>query len=75
MDGTVWDVPATKDNEEAFGYAGAAGEGEGSGYPKVRVITMSKCARTRWWPRRWVRWQAWQWRGESGPVVVGAVGA
>ena len=35
-------VPATKENEAAFGYHGA-GEGEGTGYPKVRVVTISEC--------------------------------
>jgi hypothetical protein len=42
VDGMEWDVPATKDNDEAFGYHGA-GAGEGTGYPKVRVVTISEC--------------------------------
>ena len=42
VDGMEWDVPATKENEAAFGYAGA-GAGGGTGYPKVRVVTISEC--------------------------------
>lgn len=36
IDGMEWDVPDSKANAEAFGYVG----GTGSGFPKVRVVTL-----------------------------------
>jgi hypothetical protein len=36
IDGMEWDVPDTAANAAAFGYAG----GTGSGFPKVRVVTL-----------------------------------
>jgi hypothetical protein len=42
IDGFEWDVPATSENAEAFGYAGS-GEHR-SAFPKVRVVTISECA-------------------------------
>jgi len=36
IDGMEWDVPDTGENAAAFGYAG----GTGSGFPKVRVVTL-----------------------------------
>jgi Insertion element 4 transposase N-terminal len=42
IDGFEWDVPATSENAEAFGYAGS-GESR-SAFPKVRVVTVSECA-------------------------------
>jgi hypothetical protein len=42
IDGFEWDVPATSENAEAFGYAGS-GESR-SAFPKVRVVTVSECS-------------------------------
>jgi hypothetical protein len=45
IDGFEWDVPDTKENAAAFGFAGArAGDAERPAYPKVRVVTVSECA-------------------------------
>jgi hypothetical protein len=41
IDGFEWDVPDTAANAEAFGYA-AGSEGR-SGFPKVRVVSISEC--------------------------------
>jgi hypothetical protein len=40
IDGMEWDVPDTAENVAAFGYAGGAG----SGFPKVRVVTLAESA-------------------------------
>jgi hypothetical protein len=42
IDGFEWDAPDSRENAEAFGYAGA-GAGQGA-FPKVRVVTVSECA-------------------------------
>jgi hypothetical protein len=42
IDGMEWDVPDTPANREAFGARGDAGDG--SAYPRARVVTVSECA-------------------------------
>jgi hypothetical protein len=42
IDGMEWDVPDTPANREAFGTGGDAGDG--SAYPRARVVTVSECA-------------------------------
>jgi hypothetical protein len=42
VDGFEWDAPDSRENAEAFGYAGA-GTDRGA-FPKVRVVTVSECA-------------------------------
>jgi hypothetical protein len=42
VDGFEWDAPDSRENAEAFGYAGA-GPDRGA-FPKVRVVTVSECA-------------------------------
>ena len=45
IDGFEWDVPDTKENAAAFGFAGAgAGDADRPAYPKARVVTVSECA-------------------------------
>ena len=41
VDGFEWDAPDSRENAEAFGYAGPERTG---GFPKVRVVTVSECA-------------------------------
>jgi Insertion element 4 transposase N-terminal/Transposase DDE domain len=42
IDGMEWDVPDSKENATAFGYAGS--EANRSAFPKVRVVALSECA-------------------------------
>jgi hypothetical protein len=42
VDGFEWDAPDSRENAEAFGYAG--GGTDRSAFPKVRVVTLSECA-------------------------------
>ena len=45
IDGFEWDVPDTKENAAAFGFAGTrAGEAGRPAYPKARVVSISECA-------------------------------
>lgn len=39
IDGMEWDIPASDENAEAFGYRGGTA-GAGGGFPKVRVVTL-----------------------------------
>ena len=52
IDGFELDVPDTPANAAAFGYRGAR---EHPAFPKVRVVTIGECARTRRSLRRWAR--------------------
>jgi hypothetical protein len=42
IDGFEWDAPDSRENAEAFGYAG--GGTDRAAFPKVRVVTVSECA-------------------------------
>jgi hypothetical protein len=42
VDGMEWDVPDSKENAAAFGYAGSGNNR--SAFPKVRVVALSECA-------------------------------
>jgi hypothetical protein len=42
VDGFEWDAPDSRENAEAFGYAG--GGTDRAAFPKVRVVTVSECA-------------------------------
>jgi Insertion element 4 transposase N-terminal/Transposase DDE domain len=45
IDGFEWDVPDTRENAAAFGFAGAgAGGTDRPAYPKARVVSISECA-------------------------------
>jgi hypothetical protein len=44
IDGFEWDVPDSRENAAAFGYAGKDPAGPGRpAFPKVRVVTVSEC--------------------------------
>jgi hypothetical protein len=43
VDGFEWDVPDTKANAQAFGYAGVT-RGQTAAFPKARVVTLNECA-------------------------------
>jgi hypothetical protein len=42
VDGFEWDAPDSRENAEAFGYAG--GGTDRAAFPKVKVVTLSECA-------------------------------
>lgn len=42
IDGMEWDVPDSKENAAAFGYAGSGSNR--SAFPKVRLVALSECA-------------------------------
>ena len=42
IDGFEWDAPDSRENAEAFGYAG--GGTDRAAFPKVRVVTVGECA-------------------------------
>jgi hypothetical protein len=44
IDGFEWDVPATKANIAAFGFAGTGADDERAAFPKVRAVTIGECA-------------------------------
>jgi hypothetical protein len=44
MDGFEWDLPATKENIAAFGFAGTGKDEAPAAFPKARVVTIGECA-------------------------------
>ena len=44
IDGFEWDVPATKANIAAFGFAGTGADDAQAAFPKVRAVTIGECA-------------------------------
>ena len=44
MDGFEWDLPATKKNIAAFGFAGTGKDEAPAAFPTARVVTIGECA-------------------------------